>query len=225
MRLYLVLDSSPAVCNEIAKVEIHYVLLYDLIKGRKTILISFQQKPPFLSGLFPLSWQEVSGGGAERNSCRDSRGSVVRRGRAVWEGVTVRDRGRHWEADVPRLHGGIIPANQTSCNSFRLSLKWSLNGWVGSFLPRSHSLFQPFSTNPPDKWLNKEGGILWRLGPFQSDVSGETMKPLFLSQARTKTEALFLSPCASSWKAFAFASFRSCSRILFGCRCGSRSDK
>lgn len=33
MRLYLVLDSGPVVSNEIAKVEIHYALLYDLIKG------------------------------------------------------------------------------------------------------------------------------------------------------------------------------------------------
>lgn len=94
MRLYLVLDSGPAVSNEIAKVEIHYVPLYDLIKGRKTILISFQQKPPFLSGLFPLSWQEVIDG-AKRKSCRDSRGSVVWRGHAVGEGVAGRDRGRH----------------------------------------------------------------------------------------------------------------------------------
>lgn len=79
MRLYLVPDSSSVVSNEIAKVEIHYAPLYDLIKGRKTILISFQQKPSFLSGLFPLSWQEVSGG-AKLNSCCDSRGSVARRG-------------------------------------------------------------------------------------------------------------------------------------------------
>lgn len=71
MRLYLGLDSGAAVSNEIAKVEIHYAPLYDLIKGGETILISFQQKSPFLSGLFPLSWREVSGA-AKRNSCRDS---------------------------------------------------------------------------------------------------------------------------------------------------------
>lgn len=82
MRLYLGLDSGAAVSNEIAKVEIHYAPLYDLIKGRKTILISVQQKASPLSGLFPLSWREVSGG-AGRNSCRDHRGSVARRGEAV----------------------------------------------------------------------------------------------------------------------------------------------
>lgn len=43
---------------------------------------------------------------------------------------------------------------------------------------------------------------MWPLGPFQSDVSGETMNPLFLSQALTLTEALFLSPRASSFRSW-----------------------
>lgn len=44
MRLYLGLDNMTALSNEIAKVEIHYVLHYDLIKLHKMILIFLQQR-------------------------------------------------------------------------------------------------------------------------------------------------------------------------------------
>lgn len=48
MRLYLVLDSSPAVSNEIAKVEIHYVPLYDLIKEAQNDINFLPTKAPLL---------------------------------------------------------------------------------------------------------------------------------------------------------------------------------
>lgn len=44
MRLYLGLDNTAALSNEIAKVEIHYVPLYDLIKRHKMILIFPRQR-------------------------------------------------------------------------------------------------------------------------------------------------------------------------------------
>lgn len=44
MRLYLGLDNMTALSNEIGKVEIHYVLHYDLIKLHKMILIFLQQR-------------------------------------------------------------------------------------------------------------------------------------------------------------------------------------
>lgn len=44
MRLYLGLDNMTALSNEIAKVEIHYVPHYDLIKLHKMILIFLQQR-------------------------------------------------------------------------------------------------------------------------------------------------------------------------------------
>lgn len=42
MRLYLGLDSMTAMSDEIPKVEIYYVLHYDLIKLHKIILIFLQ---------------------------------------------------------------------------------------------------------------------------------------------------------------------------------------
>lgn len=53
MRLYLGLDSMTAMSDEIPKVEIYYVLHYDLIKLHKIILIFLQRGAPLLSGLSP----------------------------------------------------------------------------------------------------------------------------------------------------------------------------
>lgn len=46
MRLYLGLDSMTAMSDEMPKVEVHYVLHYDLIKLHKIILIFLQQGTP-----------------------------------------------------------------------------------------------------------------------------------------------------------------------------------
>lgn len=46
MRLYLGHDSMTAMSDEIPKVEVHYVLHYDLIKLHKIILICLQQGTP-----------------------------------------------------------------------------------------------------------------------------------------------------------------------------------
>lgn len=46
MRLYLGLDSMTVMSDEIPKVEVHYVLLYDLIKLHKIILIFLQRGTP-----------------------------------------------------------------------------------------------------------------------------------------------------------------------------------
>lgn len=54
MRLYLGLDSMTALSNEIAKVEIHYLPHYDLIKLHKMILIFPSTKGSFICGLFPF---------------------------------------------------------------------------------------------------------------------------------------------------------------------------
>lgn len=53
MRLYLGLDSMTAMSDEIPKVDIYYVLHYDLIKLHKIILIFLQWGAPLLSGLSP----------------------------------------------------------------------------------------------------------------------------------------------------------------------------
>lgn len=168
MRLYLVLDSGPVVSNERAKVGIHYAPLYDLIKGRKTILISFQQKPSFLSGLFPLSC---------RRSAAVQREALVAIAKAWWrdEDTAFRRNSQRYEGDVPWLHF----RNNTSVNAFERSLKRFFS-WLT--LPLLATW----------KQLNEEDGITWRPGPFQSDVNRESMKPLFFSQALTITEEFFI---------------------------------
>lgn len=60
MRLYLGLDNITALSNEIAKVEIHYALHYDLIKPHKIILIFFSNKELLNIWPFPVSLHEVS---------------------------------------------------------------------------------------------------------------------------------------------------------------------
>lgn len=53
MRLYLGLDNVTALTNEIAKVKIHYLPHYDLIKLHRIIFIS-PTKGSSKCGLFPL---------------------------------------------------------------------------------------------------------------------------------------------------------------------------
>lgn len=61
MRLYLGLDSMTALSNEIAKVEIHYLPHYDLIKLHKMILIFPRQRAHSYAAFSPLSLHEVEG--------------------------------------------------------------------------------------------------------------------------------------------------------------------
>lgn len=61
MRLYLGLDNMTALSNEIAKVEIHYLQHYDLIKPHKIILIFFSNKELLNIWPFPMSLHELSG--------------------------------------------------------------------------------------------------------------------------------------------------------------------
>lgn len=59
MRLYLGPDNMTALSNEIAKVEIHYLPHYDLIKLHGIILIFLQQRAPSYLAFSPLSLNEV----------------------------------------------------------------------------------------------------------------------------------------------------------------------
>ena len=59
MRLYLGPDNMTALSNEIAKVEIHYLPHYDLIKLHRIILIFLQQRAPSYLAFSPLSLNEV----------------------------------------------------------------------------------------------------------------------------------------------------------------------
>lgn len=59
MRLYLGLDNTTALSNEIAKVEIHYLPHYDLIKLHKIIFIFLGQRTPSYLAFSTLSLHEV----------------------------------------------------------------------------------------------------------------------------------------------------------------------
>ena len=52
MRLYLGLDNMTALSNEIAKVKIHYLPHYDLIKLHEIILIFLTQRAPSYLAFF-----------------------------------------------------------------------------------------------------------------------------------------------------------------------------
>lgn len=82
MRLYLGLDNMGALSNEIAKVEIHYLPHYDLIKLRKIILIFPRQRAPSYLAFPPFSLDEVMAKGRWQeeegsfNGCGRGRGGL-----------------------------------------------------------------------------------------------------------------------------------------------------